>query len=73
MMNQTVKQVHEAMRVLAERVDAVESENKDVHRRNGVLKTQLDDALDRVAELQGQNAELQTVNEELRRMTGGAR
>ena len=72
-MNQTVKQVHEAMRVLAERVDAVESENKDVHRRNGVLKSQLDDALDRVAELQGQNAELQTVNEELRRMTGGAR
>lgn len=72
-MNPMVKQVHEAMRVLAERVDAVESENKDVHRRNGVLKTQLDDALDRVAELQGQNAELQTVNEELRRMTGGAR
>ena len=72
-MNPTVKQVHEAMRVLAERVDAVETENKDVHRRNGVLKTQLDDALDRVAQLQGQNAELQTVNEELRQMTGGAR
>lgn len=55
------------------KVQRVERENAELARRNRDLQTRLRDALDKVAELTSGIATRDTMIDELRQMTGGAK